>query len=98
MVTIARTATFDRWLRGLRDSRARLQIARRLDRARTGNFGDVRPVGEGISELRIDVGPGYRIYFCRVGDAVYLLLAGGSKATQRRDIHRALAMARSLTE
>lgn len=98
MNTFEETALFARWLNGLRDTKAKVGIARRLDNARHGNFGDCEPVGQGVSEMRIHVGPGYRVYFCRIGGTVYLLLAGGNKSSQRRDITRALEMARTLTE
>jgi len=91
-----RTAEFDAWLSGLKDSIGRLRIARRIDAATGGNFGDCEPVGEGVSEMRIHYGPGYRVYFSRIGSTVYLLLAGGDKSSQKRDITRALEMARQL--
>lgn len=93
---LERTAEFDDWLTGLKDSVGRLRIIRRLDAAASGNFGDCEPVGEGVSEMRIHYGPGYRVYFARVGSTVYLLLAGGDKSSQKRDIARALEMAREL--
>ena len=77
------------WLRSLRDERARQKIQVRLGRVRLGNFGVVRPVGEGISELVIDYGPGYRIYFNQTGDEIVILLLGGDKSTQDNDIRRA---------
>lgn len=91
-----RTAEFDKWLAGLKDSAARLRIARRINAASGGNFGDCQPVGEGVSEMRIHYGPGYRVYFTRIGNTLYLLLAGGDKSTQQRDIARALEMIRQL--
>jgi putative addiction module killer protein len=91
-----RTERFDVWLRGLRDSKARARIAQRIESAQAGNFGDCQPVGEGVSEMRVHVGVGYRVYYTRIGDTIYLLLAGGAKATQKRDIQRALEMAHSL--
>ena len=93
--TILRTAAFDAWLTGLKDERAQARIAQRIEAAQAGNFGDCEPVGEGVSEMRIHVGAGYRVYFVRIGAMVYLLLAGGDKATQQRDIRRAIKMARS---
>lgn len=87
---------FDRWVRDLRDDRARLQIARRVDRLRSGHFGDVKPVGEGVSEMRIDHGPGYRLYFVQRGQTVVILLCGGDKSTQARDIRRARVLAREV--
>lgn len=91
-----RTDVFDGWLRGLRDTRATARIALRLDRPAHGNAGDVKPVGEGVSELRIDYGPGYRIYFVRRGEALVVLLCGGDKGSQDRDIARAKAIARTV--
>ena len=91
--TLRRSAIFDHWLAGLADHKARARIAARLTSAELGNFGDCKPVGDGVSEMRIDVGPGYRIYFA--GD---VLLVGGDKGSQKRDIRRAKAMARELKE
>ena len=82
---------FVEWLQGLHDRQARTRIEARLVRVAVGNFGDVEPVGEGVLELRIDWGPGYRIYFSRVGKMIVLLLCGGDKRTQQRDIKRAKA-------
>jgi putative addiction module killer protein len=87
---------FDAWLSGLKDKMGKARILARLRSAELGAFGDCAPVGEGVSEMRIHVGPGYRIYFTRRGESVYFLLAGGDKASQRRDIARALEMAREL--
>ena len=86
MAEIRQTDIFAMWLSGLRDARARARIAMRIDRLADGNPGDVRPVGEGVSEMRIDYGPGYRVYFVRRGETLYVLLCGGDKATQARDI------------
>ena len=91
-----RTAEFDRWLGVLRDRKAQARILARIISAQHGNFGDCKAVGEGVSEMRIDVGPGYRVYFMRRGETVYLLLAGGDKSTQARDILRAKGMAREI--
>ena len=82
---------FVEWLRGLNDRQTRTRIEARLARVAVGNFGDVEPVGEGVMELRMDWGPGYRVYFGRIGQVVVLLLCGGDKRTQRRDIKRAKA-------
>jgi putative addiction module killer protein len=79
------------WLQGLNDRQARSRIEARLARVAVGNLGDVEPVGEGVLELRIDWGPGYRVYFSRLGNVIVLLLCGGDKRTQRRDIKRAKA-------
>jgi putative addiction module killer protein len=80
---------FTQWIRGLRDGATRNRIRQRIARVRLGNFGDTRSVGEGVQELRIPFGPGYRLYFGREGDAVVILLCGGDKSTQTRDIERA---------
>lgn len=93
MLEITQTDTFKAWLTELRDARARVRIQVRLDRLALGNAGDVRPVGSGVSELRIDYGPGYRVYFTRIGDIALLLLCGGDKRTQDADIKRAIRLA-----
>lgn len=89
---------FDAWLAGLKDQVGKAHIALRLDRATKGNFGDCEPVGDGVSEMRIHYGPGYRLYFTRRGEVVYLLLLGGDKSTQKRDIKRAKDMAKALPQ
>jgi putative addiction module killer protein len=86
MVEIVKSSTFDAWLSGLRDRKAVARILLRIERLAHGNPGDVKPVGEGISELRIDHGPGYRIYWMRKGRVLIVLLCGGNKATQDADI------------
>lgn len=96
MVEVRKTQAFAKWLDGLRDTRARAKILVRLRRLSLGNFGDWKPVGEGVSELRIDYGPGYRIYLTRRGKAVIILLAGGTKKSQNRDITRAISLAQEL--
>lgn len=96
MVRVLKTYVFATWLDGLRDVRARARIQVRIERLAAGNPGDVLPVGEGVSELRISYGPGYRIYFKRRARELVILLAGGSKATQSADIKTALRMAREL--
>jgi putative addiction module killer protein len=93
---IRQTARYARWFASLRDGRARVRIEARIRRLSLGNFGDVRPVGEGVSEMRIDYGPGYRVYFVQRGAALVVLLAGGDKRTQDRDIETARALAREL--
>jgi putative addiction module killer protein len=93
---IRRTEKFAKWLDGLDDVRARARILVRVERLATGNAGDIRPVGEGVSELRIDYGPGYRVYFTRRGQELIILLAGGDKSTQAADIKVALRLARNL--
>jgi len=82
---------FREWLRGLRDVRARAKIRVRLNRIRLGNFGDVKAIGKGVYELRIPYGPGYRVYFARTGQRIVLLLCGGDKSSQQRDIGKAKA-------
>lgn len=89
MNSFQRTAEFDEWLKALRDSTAKARILARIRSAEAGNFGDCEPVGDGISEMRIHVGPGYRLYYCRRGKVVYLLLCGGDKSTQKKDIKMA---------
>ena len=96
MVEIRQTELFGRWLAALGDSRARMRINARIRRLSLGNPGDVKPVGEGVSEMRIDYGPGYRVYFVQRGTALVVLLAGGDKRTQERDIATARALAREL--
>ena len=98
VIELRKTSLFARWLDGLRDIHARARVQARLDRLGEGNPGDVKPVGEGVSELRIDYGPGYRIYFITRGRQVIILLAGGDKRTQARDIKAALRLARNLSE
>jgi len=90
---LVKSATFDRWLSGLRDVRARARIAIRLDRLAQGNPGDAKPDASGVSELRIDYGAGYRVYFTQRGSFTVLLLCGGDKRTQAADIKRAIAIA-----
>ncbi len=96
VLEIRQTDTYAKWFRRLRDRQARARINLRIRRLSLGNPGDVRPVGEGVSELRIDYGPGYRIYFVQHGQTVVVLLAGGDKRTQDRDIKTALELAREL--
>lgn len=96
MFEIRKTEAFARWLDGLRDVRARARVQVRIERLAAGNPGDIRPVGGGVSELRIDYGPGYRVYFKYVGREIVILLAGGDKSTQSADIRTALRLARNL--
>ena len=96
MIEIRQTETFAAWFAKLRDRGAKARVLVRIDRLSLGNPGDVRPVGEGVSEMRIDYGPGYRVYFVRRGEQVVVLLAGGDKSSQARDIATALRLARSL--
>lgn len=91
---IVETDVYIRWFRRLRDRQARFRVRNRIRRLLFDNPGDVRPVGEGVSELRIDYGPGYRVYFVRRGEALVVLLAGGDKDSQERDIRKALELAR----
>ena len=93
MVELIKSATFEQWLTGLRDVNAVARIQARLDRVAVGNPGDVKPVGAGISEMGIDYGPGYRVYFMQRGRLVVVLLAGGDKSTQARDIRQAKRVA-----
>ena len=98
MIEIRQSRAFATWFGRLRDRQARARILVRIDRLSLGNPGDARPVGEGVSELRIDYGPGYRVYFASRGPGLIILLGGGDKRTQDRDIEAALALARSLKE
>lgn len=96
MLEVRKTDVYAKWLDSLRDARARARILARVERLAGGNPGDVRPVGEGVSELRIDSGPGYRVYYTRQGRNIVVLLAGGGKRTQTNDIKAALRLARNL--
>ena len=96
MVEVHQADEFAKWLGGLRDGKARLRIAARIRRMELGNPGDTKAVGEGVREMRIPYGPGYRIYFTRVGSTVVLLLCGGDKSSQRRDIAKAQQMAKEI--
>ncbi|RTZ43196.1 type II toxin-antitoxin system RelE/ParE family toxin [Candidimonas sp. SYP-B2681] len=96
MKTILTTEVFDIWFTGLKDRQAKRRIQARIDRAEDGNFGDCEPVGEGVSEMRIHCGPGYRVYFTQRGMEIVILLAGGDKSTQFKDIKTALEIARQL--
>ena len=96
MIEIRQTDRFAAWMESLRDVRARMRIEVRIRRLQLGNPGDTKPVGEGVSELRIDHGPGYRVYFIQRGDTLIVLLAGGDKRSQNRDIAAAITLARDL--
>ena len=98
MVEVRQTERFARWLEDLRDLRARARVQARIERLIGGNPGDIRPVGSGVSELRINYGPGYRVYFKQKGSTLIILLAGGDKASQPRDIDEALSLARQIKE
>jgi putative addiction module killer protein len=94
MIEVRQTDLFANWLRKLRDEQARARIQIRIRRLSLGNFGDVKPVGEGVGELRIDYGPGYRVYFLQIGNLLVLLLIGGTKKTQDADIVKAKKLAK----
>ncbi|MBI1682475.1 type II toxin-antitoxin system RelE/ParE family toxin [Caulobacter hibisci] len=96
MIEVRQTAGFSAWSDALRDPIARRQVAARVARLGYGHFGDAKAVGEGVSELRIHTGPGYRLYYVRQGDVVIVMLAGGDKSTQDRDIAKAKELARGL--
>jgi len=96
VLEVRRTAEFLDWFTALQDVQARARIAKRIDRVTIGNFGDTKPVGEGVSELRFTVGPGYRVYYTQQGDIVAILLCGYEKGSQERDIERAKALAKEI--
>ena len=96
MIEIRKTEQFAKWLDNLRDVQAKARVLVRIERLASGNAGDVKPVGEGISEIRIDYGPGYRVYFTKRGSELIILLAGGDKSSQLRDIKAALRLAQNL--
>jgi putative addiction module killer protein len=96
MIEIRETEVYALWFSSLRDRRAKARIDTRIRRLSLGNPGDIKPVGTGVSELRIDYGPGYRIYFIQCGSALIVLLAGGDKSTQQQDITQAIELARDL--
>ena len=96
MIEVRKTEAFSNWIDGLQDLRARARILVRIERFIAGNPGDIKPIGEGVSEMRIDYGPGYRVYFKKAGLKVIILLAGGDKNTQSKDIKIALQLSRNL--
>lgn len=98
MVEVRQTERFAQWLQDLRDLRVRAKVQVRIERLIGGNPGDVRPVGSGISELRIDYGPGYRVYYQQKGSRLIILLAGGDKSSQVKDIEEALMLSRQIKE
>ncbi|MFA5595949.1 MAG: type II toxin-antitoxin system RelE/ParE family toxin [Pusillimonas sp.] len=98
MYTINRTEAFSSWLAGLKDLRARAKIIIRSQQASQGSFGDVKPISDGVWEMRIHFGPGYRVYYAQEGRTVYLLLTGGNKSSQKRDIDAAVAMWKQIQE
>ena len=93
MVDVIKSDTFDRWLRKLRDPHAKARVEMRIRRLSLGNAGDVQPIGEGLSEMRIDYGPGYRVYFMQKNKVLVILLCGGDKSTQQTDIAKAREIA-----
>jgi putative addiction module killer protein len=95
---IQQTDVFSAWLAGLRDAKGKARIVARVESARLGNLGDVKNLGGGVSEMRVHVGPGYRLYFARTGKIVVLLLSGGDKSTQKRDIERARSLRKELVQ
>ncbi len=98
MLTVKRLPQFDTWLTGLKDRDTRLRLARRLDKATRGILGDVKPVGEGVSEMREHFGPGWRMYYVQRGDLLIVMLGGGEKSTQAADIAKAIKLAANLEE
>ena len=96
MIEIRTTSVFSKWFNSLKDRRAKARIQARIDRVEMGHFGDVEPVGDGISELRIFYGPGYRVYFAQRGSVVVILLSGGDKSSQQADIAKAKEIAKQL--
>jgi putative addiction module killer protein len=94
--SVEQTASFSQWHKTLRDLRAKIAIARRIERAENGLLGDVKSVGDGVSEMRVDVGAGYRVYFTLRGGELIILLAGGDKSTQQADIKRAIKLAKEV--
>ena len=98
MNTFLRSEEFNAWLSALKDKIGRARIIHRIRSAEHGDFGDCEPVGEGVSEMRIHFGPGYRVYYTRRGEVIYLLLLGGDKSSQKRDIKHAIEMARALNK
>lgn len=98
MVEIRKTDVFAKWLDGIKDIRGRARVLVRIERLSVGNPGDVKPVGEGVSEMRIDFGPGYRVYYKEQGQNLIILLAGGDKNSQTKDIKTAIRLAKNLQE
>ena len=98
MYNVIRTEEFDKWLSELRDTKGKARIIARIRSAELGNLGDIEPVGEGISEMRIHYGAGYRVYFKKKGNTLIILLSGGSKSSQKRDIRKAKAIAATIKE
>lgn len=98
MTEILTTADYEKWIKKLKDARARFLIASRIDRLAFGHLGDVEPVGEGVSELRVHCGPGYRVYFKLRGEELIILLCGGDKSTQQKDIRTAKRLAKKWSD
>ena len=98
MLTVLQTTEFETWLRKLKDPIAVARIATRIRSAQHGNFGDCKTVASGISEMRVHVGPGYRLYYARKGEIIYIMLCGGNKSTQTKDIDRAIKILSDLGE
>lgn len=98
MIEVRQTKTFENWFKRLRDRKAKARVQARIDRMAIGNFGDVAPVGEGVSELRIHYGPAYRVYFVQCGQVVVILLSGGDKSSQDSDIRKAKELAKQLED
>ena len=98
MFTIKRTAQFDAWLFGLRDTMTRIRLAKRLDKVQRGLLGDTKPVGDGVHELREDFGPGWRMYYMQRGDVLVVMLGGGDKSTQQPDIQAAITLSQTLED
>ena len=98
MYLVKQTEVFSKWLLKLKDIKGRVAVARRVERLKQGNFGDVKSVGGNVSELRVTTGPGYRVYFTQEDDVVVILLVGGDKSTQTKDITRAKAMQKELED
>lgn len=98
MFTIKRTAQFDAWLFGLRDTMTRIRLAKRLDKVQRGLLGDTKPVGDGVHELREDFGPGWRMYYMQRGDVLVVMLGGGDKSTQQADIQAAITLSQTLED
>ena len=98
MLQIRKTDVYVNWIDGLRDQQGRARILARIERLAAGHAGDVKPVGNGVSELRVDFGPGYRVYFTSRGREIVILLAGGDKSSQNKDIQTALKLAKNLKE
>ena len=96
MIEIRKTEHFANWLDSLRDIQAKARVLVRIERLASGNAGDVKPIGEGVSEMRINYGPGYRVYFIQRGSELIILLAGGDKSSQSRDIKAAIRLAQNL--